>query len=135
MNKKLLEVAKFGTYYNPANKHYDGKDTVTCDRCQMADIGVSIGYNDLDICLVCAHVITDMTREKLSDKYTKPISCDTKQINCDTESSDDKKVRVTKMKQRMYTDTDSSEEEKEQTKPTQVRKMMGQRMYKQKGTK
>lgn len=134
MDKKLLEVATKGTYYNPANSHYGNKDIVICDRCQMADIKVSIGYEDLDLCLVCTHVLVDMNTKPT--KSAKPL-----QEEC-TESSESEsgmrmrqqmyretKKPVTKMKQAMY-DSESSESEPEVKPSSGTIKMMAQRMFK-----
>jgi hypothetical protein len=51
--KIFYDTYKYGEYYNPANKHYNGQEDVGCDRCQKTNITVCIGYRDIDLCLKC----------------------------------------------------------------------------------
>lgn len=56
MNRTNLfrNVVLCGTYYNPANKHYDLKGVVNCDRCHRQNLNVCIGSDDnVDLCMDC----------------------------------------------------------------------------------
>lgn len=50
-------IAKNGTYYYPANKHYGGQGAVVCDRCNKAGLKACVGYNTSDLCLKCVDII------------------------------------------------------------------------------
>lgn len=61
-------IYKNGKYYNPANKHYDGKGTVSCDKCQREDLEVCIGWKDNDLCLDCVSKLKKNTKPKTEKK-------------------------------------------------------------------
>ena len=46
-----------GTYYNPANKHYDNSGTVQCDMCKMTNLSICIGHQVIDLCMDCVSKI------------------------------------------------------------------------------
>ena len=56
----MIKVYKYGTYYNPASKHYGGEETtnVVCDRCYKDHLDVCIGWQTHDMCLQCIHEIS-----------------------------------------------------------------------------
>lgn len=56
-NLIYIEVFESGTYYNPANKHYDYKGSVNCDRCKKTNIKICIGYKTYDLCFNCVQDI------------------------------------------------------------------------------
>lgn len=69
MDSELLTVYKYGTYYNPAWKHYGGETNVVCDRCKSSNLSVCIGHGSLDLCMIC---INEMSTYKSSQKiFTK----------------------------------------------------------------
>ncbi len=54
----LLNVAKNGTYYNPAYKHYGYKTNVVCDRCSRSNLSQCIGLDNADLCLKCVEILS-----------------------------------------------------------------------------
>lgn len=64
----LLEVARRGTYFYPAYKHYGTVTNVQCDRCHRTNLKSSIGFNDKDLCLKCAENLIE-----LNAQTTRPI--------------------------------------------------------------
>jgi len=71
------EVYKYGTYYNPASKHYSLFEdiNVVCDRCNRSRLPVCIGYNEYDLCLKCVDAISDHGKFifKKETKIPKPL--------------------------------------------------------------
>lgn len=72
------EIVCNGTFYYPANKHYNGQGTVTCDRCGQENLDVCVGYEKMDLCLSCVDSITkDMKNRHLGiakiDSMTKDM--------------------------------------------------------------
>jgi len=57
--QKMIELAKYGTYYNPAYQRYGEEGNVFCDRCKKQDLSVCIGYESLDLCLQCVQEVVD----------------------------------------------------------------------------
>lgn len=57
--QKILELVKYGTYYNPAYKHYGEEGNVYCDKCKKQDLSVCIGYETMDLCLQCVEEVAD----------------------------------------------------------------------------
>jgi len=53
----LMRISKYGTYYNPAWKHYGYETNVMCDKCFKTQLGMCIGYGEHDLCLDCAQDI------------------------------------------------------------------------------
>lgn len=61
-NKKIsyLDVINKGKQFNsPAERYAEGVQII-CDRCQNAPIMEGYGYETLDICLLCANIITEI---------------------------------------------------------------------------
>lgn len=65
-------IFKHGSYYNPANKHYNYQGIVNCDRCYKQNINVCIGYDDFDICMKCANYID--THSVTSHTQSEPLT-------------------------------------------------------------
>ena len=62
VSQEILEsIHKDGTYYNPANSHYDSSGFVNCDRCSRLHLCVCIGWRNYDICMKCVDAL-DRTR-------------------------------------------------------------------------
>jgi hypothetical protein len=59
----MISICKNGTYYNPANKHYNSTGNVMCDRCQSDPLVASIGWNNYDLCLKCVDIINTKVKE------------------------------------------------------------------------
>lgn len=57
--EEILYTTKYGTYYNPATKHYNNKPftNVICDRCKRENLKSCIGHNNCDLCLRCVDEI------------------------------------------------------------------------------
>lgn len=54
----LRDIVKYGTYFNPAWKHYGSKNSkVVCDKCTLSNLKACIGYGDRDLCLSCANIL------------------------------------------------------------------------------
>lgn len=69
-DSKFEEILKYGTYYYPANKHYSGKGSVGCDRCKKTKLTSCIGYEQMDLCLICADELSNpSTIPEESPKY------------------------------------------------------------------
>lgn len=72
-------IVQKGTYYFPANKHYAGYGHVICDRCSKTNIECSIGYQNLDMCMVCVDIIskqianTTMSRNQFDRPMTRML--------------------------------------------------------------
>ena len=58
-NNKFEDVLKYGTFYNPAYLHYPNSTSkqVKCDKCDKL-INASVGYNDMDLCMLCVNGLT-----------------------------------------------------------------------------
>jgi hypothetical protein len=58
-NNKFEDVLKYGTFYNPAYLHYPNSKSkqVKCDKCDKL-INASIGYNNMDLCMLCVNDLT-----------------------------------------------------------------------------
>ena len=52
------KVIDFGSFYNPAWKHYGKYVIVGCDRCGKNNINSCIGFGSQDLCLICADELT-----------------------------------------------------------------------------
>lgn len=57
--QRLVELVKYGKYYNPAYQHYGQEGIVYCDKCNKQDLSVCIGYETFDLCLNCVQEIVD----------------------------------------------------------------------------
>jgi hypothetical protein len=64
------DVRKKGIYYNPANKHYDGKGSVSCDKCKKDDLTMCIGWKDNDLCLDCVNGIKKVIKKQSIKKHS-----------------------------------------------------------------
>ena len=72
-NSKMMEyTSKYGTYYNPANKHYKYKGIVNCDRCSRTNLLVCIGWEEYDLCLKCADDLSINMKKRSKKKMVKP---------------------------------------------------------------
>ena len=56
----MANICKFGTYYNPAWKHYGVMTNVVCDRCHKDNLKACIGWQTFDLCLGCVQEVTDV---------------------------------------------------------------------------
>lgn len=58
-NNKFKDILKHGKFYNPAYLHYPNSVSkkVTCDNCENL-INVCIGYDQMDLCMLCTHKLT-----------------------------------------------------------------------------
>jgi hypothetical protein len=54
---QINEIVQKGVYYYPASSHYVRPCTVTCDRCMRTNLEASIGYNNLDLCMICVNIV------------------------------------------------------------------------------
>jgi len=71
INKEtMMNIYNYGTYYNPASKHYNlGVSTnIVCDRCQKNYLDISIGWQTFDLCLSCINTISN----NINKKYKAP---------------------------------------------------------------
>src|SRR4051812_4684441 len=60
ITSNLMEnICKFGTYYNPAWKHYGVMTNVVCDRCHKDNLNSCIGWQTFDLCLGCVQEVTN----------------------------------------------------------------------------
>jgi hypothetical protein len=63
----IMNVYNYGTYYNPASKHYGGDHmTVNCDRCSRTNLKTCIGWQKFDLCNACISDI-EKTVPRFSD--------------------------------------------------------------------
>ena len=60
MDDLYIDIYKFGTYYNPSQKHYGADVMVHCDWCLQSDIVSCIGWKEHDLCLNCIAIIDTM---------------------------------------------------------------------------
>lgn len=60
LNHDFMNCYRYGTYYNPANQHYNNLDNVGCDRCLIEGLTVCIGWTDIDLCLECTADLDDI---------------------------------------------------------------------------
>ena len=73
MNDTLINVYKYGQYYNPAYTHYKNPSAcVSCDRCFKSNLKVSIGYRENDLCLKCAYIMSKSIGEQSNNNV---LSC------------------------------------------------------------
>lgn len=59
INHSSLTAFKNGTYYNPANKHYNNAGIVQCDMCNKQSLQECIGYENVDLCMECVLKISN----------------------------------------------------------------------------
>ena len=81
----MLRIHRYGTYYNPAWKHYGMETNVMCDRCFKTQLQTSIGYGDHDLCLSCiseiATVKPKQETSKMQQVQFKPSTCVPKRMH------------------------------------------------------
>src|ERR1041385_9543122 len=74
LNKEtMLEITKYGKYYNPASFHYNNKQSVMCDRCYKQNLSACIGYDKYDLCLDCVNIINNMNNMNNKIIYTDEL--------------------------------------------------------------
>jgi len=71
MDEKLKNICLYGKYYNPAEKHYGKKCDVICDRCFRHNLDISIGWQELDLCLQCVQVVNDQMDKQIKTTEIK----------------------------------------------------------------
>jgi len=59
-DKKYNNVIKYGKFYYPATSHYPNSLNIQCDRCYKNDLQSCIGYEDIDLCLKCVDLLTNL---------------------------------------------------------------------------
>ena len=57
IQQEFYFVYKYGTYYNPADLHYNEPIMVGCDKCGKEDIKVCLGWKEYDLCMQCVQDI------------------------------------------------------------------------------
>ena len=63
INKEtMINICKYGTYYNPASKHYTEGANVVCDKCYKNNLSICIGWNNYDMCLLCVNDVNESIR-------------------------------------------------------------------------
>lgn len=87
----MLLVTAQGVYYNPANKHYNYKGFVTCNRCFKSNLDVCIGFSEYDLCLNCLQEI--LVHEKKMEAKKK----------CDDLCIDDCKLKTINFEEKKAT--------------------------------
>jgi len=91
---------KDGTYYCPATKHYGFiENEVICDLCHATQLKRCIGFGNIDLCMKCVYEL---------DQDETVINVRPAQNG-------------TKMRQRIFADDNSSEEDDEQTAQPRTR--------------
>ena len=66
-DQKLIAIAKYGTYYYPAHKHYKRIVPVVCDSCGAKPLKACIGYGESDLCLTCANTLVNSLDDDVYD--------------------------------------------------------------------
>jgi len=68
-----INIAKKGTYYCPAYKHYatnnNDEINVVCDRCNRENLKICVGYNNKDLFMSCVKDLLDNDKD---DDIKKP---------------------------------------------------------------
>jgi hypothetical protein len=59
MDTSFINIVNFGTYFDPAIKHYNYQSSVTYDRCFKTDLDKCYGYHIRDLCVKCHDEITN----------------------------------------------------------------------------
>lgn len=97
--KQLEDVARHGTYFNPASDHYKNPDVILCDKCHKSNLQVCIGYQDMDLCLDCVKSILDQQGDQDTQVRTLMMSSPTNPSGLMTkmETSSAKPIPVTRM--------------------------------------
>lgn len=71
MDSQFINICKYGTYYNPAEKHYDNQVCdVICDRCRKQKLAICIGWENFDLCLRC---VEDVNSQLHTDSFDRKI--------------------------------------------------------------
>lgn len=59
----IIQICRYGKYYNPAEAHYNNGQSIVCDRCFKRNLHVCIGYDKYDLCLTCVEEITNCKQQ------------------------------------------------------------------------
>jgi hypothetical protein len=66
----MINICKYGKYYNPASNHYGGSSkNVVCDRCHKNRLDICIGWKLYDLCFKCNEEINTEIKNKLDSRY------------------------------------------------------------------
>lgn len=60
-----IAIIENGKYYFPAWMHYGKETTVQCDKCQIGPISDCIGFQNYDICMNCAKIISSYKNSQM----------------------------------------------------------------------
>uniref|UniRef100_A0A6C0C6L4 Uncharacterized protein n=1 Tax=viral metagenome TaxID=1070528 RepID=A0A6C0C6L4_9ZZZZ len=80
MDENIKNICLYGTYYNPAEKHYGKECDVICDKCFRHNLDVSIGWQTYDLCLKCAQSVNRYLNKPVVEDNTEEIKCQTKMV-------------------------------------------------------
>ena len=69
--EEALFIVTRGQYSYPAIIRYGNSCIVQCDYCGKLDIPASIGFQQYDVCLICAYSLTQ-TRKMVDRLYPRP---------------------------------------------------------------
>ncbi len=69
--KTMIKIWKYGTYYNPASKHYGNPGNIMCDKCFKDNLNMCIGYEDYDLCLNCVEDINKIKQKMIKDRAAR----------------------------------------------------------------
>ena len=72
-NQILSQVCEFGTFYSPAQKHYNNKLSVVCDKCLRENLDICIGYEKYDLCFNCVQDFVKMNKP-LVQPFGQPLN-------------------------------------------------------------
>jgi hypothetical protein len=61
-----------GSFYYPAYKHYNKVTNVRCDRCNKENLQCCIGYGEMDLCMRCADIVTQIMDYKEPEIVINP---------------------------------------------------------------
>ena len=64
MNRYIF-VLNNGMFSYPAWKRYGGNVTVICDKCRRYNIPACIGFENIDLCLLCANELSIMMSQPM----------------------------------------------------------------------
>ncbi len=69
--KTMIKIWKYGTYYNPASKHYGNGGNIMCDKCYKDNLNMCIGYEDHDLCLNCVEDINKIKQKMIKERAAR----------------------------------------------------------------
>ena len=61
----VINICKYGTYYNPASNHYGSSKNVVCDKCYKNRLDICIGWKSYDLCFKCTEEINNELKNKM----------------------------------------------------------------------